>query len=151
MTDIRNNRGHSRKLKIGVGGQPVVSHALWCCSIYFALCFDSKNLKSGVNSHPQWLCPQQSWQNEVELQPTSSLARVTSEQNTSSHSADVSRHPVAEGTAFSKQTFAAANPRGRKLEATAFPAFHSKNAPVKVSVTGEWALKECQVHNYNLS
>lgn len=37
MTDIRNNRGHSRKLKIGVGGQPLVSHALWCCSIYFAL------------------------------------------------------------------------------------------------------------------
>ena len=26
MTDLRNNRGHSRKLKIGVGGQPVVSH-----------------------------------------------------------------------------------------------------------------------------
>ena len=96
------------------------------------------------------LCPQQSWQNEVELQPTSSLAKATSAQNTNSHSGDASRHPVAQGAVSSKQTFATANSRGRKLEATAFPAFHSKNAPVKVSVTGEWALKECEVHNHNL-
>ena len=92
---------------------------------------------------------QQSWQNEIEPQPTSSLAKVTAAQNTDSHQGDVSRHPVAQGTTSSpKQAFTAANARGRK-EATAFPAFHSKNAPVKVSVTGEWALKECEVLNHS--
>ena len=41
MTDVRNNRGHSRKLKIGVGGQPVVSHydVVRFISLF---CFDSK-------------------------------------------------------------------------------------------------------------
>lgn len=107
MTDVRHNRGHSRKLKIGVGGQPV-----------------------------------QSWQNEIELQPTSSLGKVTSAQNTDSNLVDGMRHPVAQGTA-SKQGFTTVNTRARK-EAAAFPVFHSKNAPMKVSVTGEWALKECE-------
>lgn len=90
---------------------------------------------------------QQSWQNEVELQPTSSLGRVTSAQNTDSSLADGLRQPVAQGVG-SKQAFVAANSRSRK-EAAVFPPFHSKNAPVKVSVTGEWALKECEVLNYN--
>ena len=49
MTDFRNNRGHSRKLKIGVGGQPVVSHDYFVRFISL-FCFDSKNFKSGVNS-----------------------------------------------------------------------------------------------------
>ena len=57
------------------------------------------------------------------------------------------RHPVAEGSA-SRQAFTTANARGKR-EASSFPAFHAKNAPVKVSVTGEWALKECEVLNYN--
>ncbi|PFX19168.1 Neuron navigator 3 [Stylophora pistillata] len=110
MTDTKHTRGHSRKLKIGVGGKPV-----------------------------------QSWQHEVEMQPTSSLARATAAQNTDSHQeSGLSRHPVAQGT---QQAFAAINPRGKK-EATTFPAFHSKNAPVKVSVTGEWALKECEEHTF---
>ena len=78
---------------------------------------------------------QQSWQNEVEMQPTSSLGRATAAQNTDSLQENgPSRHPVAQGT---QQAFAAT-----------FPAFHSKNAPVKVSVTGEWALKECEVLNH---
>ena len=90
---------------------------------------------------------QQSWQNEVELQPISSQGRVTAAQNTDSSSVDGMRHPVAQGTA-SKQASTTANTRSRK-EAASFPAFHSKNAPVKVSVTGEWALRECEVLNYN--
>ena len=94
-----------------------------------------------------WLFPQQSWQNEVEMQPTSSQAKATAAQNTDLHQGDVfSRHPVAQGTT-TKQAFTAASLRGKR-EATTFPAFHSKNAPVKFSVTGEWALKECEVHNH---
>jgi len=54
------------------------------------------------------------------------------------------RQPVAQGVG-AKQAFVAANSRSRK-EAAVFPPFHSKNAPVKVSVTGEWALKECEDH-----
>ena len=83
----------------------------------------------------------------MELQPTSSLGRVTAAQNTDSSLVDGLRHPVAEGTA-SKQafTYTTANARGKR-EASSFPAFHTKNAPVKVSVTGEWALKECEVLN----
>lgn len=110
MTDTKHSRGHSRKLKVGVGGKPV-----------------------------------QSWQNEVEMQRTSSLGRATAAQNTDSLQENgPSRHPVAQGT---QQAFAATIPRGKK-EATTFPAFHSKNAPVKVSVTGEWALKECEEHTF---
>ena len=141
MTDVRHNRGHSRKLKIGVGGQPVVSAMkLSLQPLFFLLHTRSSKL---------WLFyfTQQSWQNEIELQPTSSLGKVTSAQNTDSNLVDGMRHPVAQGTA-SKQAFTTVNTRARK-EAAAFPVFHSKNAPMKVSVTGEWALKECEVLNYN--
>ena len=90
------------------------------------------------------LFPQQSWQNDIELQTTSSVGKVTAAQNTDTNLGDAFRHHVANGTP--KQAFAFDSTRARK-EGAAFPAFHSKNAPVKVSVSGEWALKECEVCN----
>lgn len=112
MTDAKQVRGHSRKLKIGVGGQQ----------------------------------PVQSWNSDVELQPTSSQGKVTAAQNTDLSLPESLRHPVAQKAGVaSKQAFTATNARSKR-DASAFPAFHNKNAPVKVSVTGEWALKECQDH-----
>ncbi|XP_068720831.1 uncharacterized protein [Montipora capricornis] len=112
MTDAKQVRGHSRKLKIGVGGQQ----------------------------------PVQSWNSDVELQPTISQGKVTAAQNTDLSLPESLRHPVAQKAGVaSKQAFTATNARSKR-DASAFPAFHNKNAPVKVSVTGEWALKECQDH-----
>lgn len=139
MTDVKQARGHSRKLKIGVGGQPVVS-------ILLALRADSTLIccKTVVCLIPH----QQSWNSDVELQPTISQGKVTAAQNTDLTLAESVRQPVAQGNGVaSKQAFTITSTRSKK-DANSFPAFHSKNAPVKVSVTGEWALKECQVVNY---
>lgn len=111
MADVKQARGHSRKLKIGVGGQPV-----------------------------------QSWNSDVDLQATISQGNVTAAQNTDLTSAESARQPVAQGNGVaSKQAFTLTSTRSKK-DSSSFPTFHSKNAPVKVSVTGEWALKECQDH-----
>ena len=93
--------------------------------------------------------PQQSWNSDVELQPTSSQGNLTAAQNTDLGLPESLRHPVAQKAGVaSKQAFTATNSRSKR-NASAFPAFHNKNAPVKFSVSGEWALKECQVVNYN--
>lgn len=90
---------------------------------------------------------QQSWNSDVELQATISQGKVTAAQNTDLTSAESARQPVAQGNGVaSKQAFTLTSTRSKK-DASSFPTFHSKNAPVKVSVTGEWALKECQVVN----
>lgn len=147
MTDTKHSRGHSRKLKVGVGGKPVVGLVV-VQSLTISLTMRSiltTRLNLEWTLYSLLFFSQQSWQNEVEMQPTSSLGRATAAQNTDSLQENgPSRHPVAQGT---QQAFPAIIPRGKK-EATTFPAFHSKNAPVKVSVTGEWALKECEVLNH---
>ena len=85
--------------------------------------------------------PQHSWDNDIELQPTSSLGFATSAQNTSSNGKDSSRHVVAQTwLGGSKQAF---NSSRKKDPSANF--LSNKNAPVKVSVTGEWALQECEV------
>jgi hypothetical protein len=87
---------------------------------------------------------QLSWDNDIELQPTSSLGSATSAQNTSYNSKESSRHVVAQTWIGSKQAFSTSRKKD-KDSSFATANFLSKNAPVKVSVSGEWALQECEV------
>lgn len=85
-----------------------------------------------------------SWRDGVELQHTSSSGRATSAQNTG-ESSDTFRHPVA-GSAV-KQAFVSSNARMKKDNDFQASVFRPRNAPVRVSVSGEWALQECRVCN----
>ena len=78
---------------------------------------------------------QLSWDNSLELQPTSSLGSVTAAQNTGPNSRE-SRQTWATKQAFTTR---------KKEREPSFATILSKNAPVKVSVSGEWALQECEV------
>ncbi|XP_031575076.1 uncharacterized protein LOC116308736, partial [Actinia tenebrosa] len=89
--------------------------------------------------------PVHSWDNDIELQPTSSLGSATSAQNTSYNGKDSSRHVVAQTwLGGSKEAF---NPSRKKDKDSSFATANflsNKNAPIKVTVTGEWALQECE-------